>query len=60
MRQPPIVEELTAAGVSLWLDDLDRTRLDGGLAALIADSGIRGVTTNPTIFDKAVGSGAQA
>lgn len=60
MRQPRIVEELTAAGVSLWLDDLDRTRLGGGLAALIAGSGIRGVTTNPTIFDKALGSGAQA
>ena len=60
MTQPLIVEELTAAGVSLWLDDLNRDRLDGGLEALIAGSGIRGVTTNPTIFDKAVGSGSQA
>jgi len=57
---PPILTELAAAGVSLWLDDLDRTRLDGGLAELIARSAICGVTTNPTIFDRALGSGSQA
>lgn len=61
---PEVLNELTAGGVSLWLDDLDRTRLDsaGGersLHHLMQRRAIRGVTTNPTIFDRAVGSGAQ-
>lgn len=61
---PEVLSELTSGGVSLWLDDLDRTRLDAGggersLKHLIERRAIRGVTTNPTIFDRAVGSGAQ-
>ncbi len=49
---------LTAAGVSVWLDDLSRTRLtSGSLAALVRDKHVTGVTTNPTIFQAAVGSG---
>ena len=55
-----ICHELTAAGLSLWLDDLDRGRIPDGLNALIAGSGISGVTTNPTIFDRALRSGANA
>lgn len=52
---------LSDAGVSIWLDDLDRTRLtSGGLASLIADSHVVGVTTNPAIFDKAISSGGAA
>lgn len=51
--------ELTAAGVSIWLDDLARSRLTGGsLAHLITHQHVRGVTTNPTIFEKAVSSGS--
>jgi transaldolase len=50
---------LSAAGVSIWLDDLDRGRLaGGGLAALVDGSHVVGVTTNPSIFEKAVSSGA--
>ncbi|TAK69594.1 MAG: transaldolase [Actinomycetota bacterium] len=50
---------LSDAGVSIWLDDLDRGRLQsGGLAALVRDDSVVGVTTNPTIFAKAVSSGA--
>ena len=46
---------LSDQGVSIWLDDLTRHRLaSGGLAALVADSHVVGVTTNPTIFDKAL------
>ena len=53
--------QLTHAGVSLWLDDLDRTRLtSGNLARLIAEWDVRGVTTNPTIFQKAIATGAPA
>jgi transaldolase len=44
-------------GQSPWYDNLTRELvLDGGLAALVAD-GIRGVTSNPTIFDKAMAHG---
>jgi transaldolase len=47
--------ELTRAGVAIWLDDLSRTRLaDGSLVRLVRDSHVVGVTTNPTIFQKAI------
>ncbi len=50
---------LTAAGVSIWLDDLSRARLDSGnLADLISTRNVRGVTTNPSIFEKAISVGA--
>ena len=46
---------LRAAGVSIWLDDLSRERLtSGSLAALTRDQGVSGVTTNPTIFARAI------
>ncbi|MGH3766703.1 MAG: transaldolase [Pseudonocardiaceae bacterium] len=49
------VTELTAAGVAIWLDDLSRARLaTGSLAELVRDSHVVGVTTNPTIFQKAM------
>lgn len=57
---PAVLNEISAAGVSLWLDDLDRTRLAGGLESLIAGSHITGVTTNPTIFDRAISAGSAA
>lgn len=55
-----VLEEITASGVSLWLDDLNRNRLDGSLADLITNRAIRGVTTNPTIFDRAISAGGDA
>lgn len=46
---------LTAAGVSIWLDDLSRGRLvSGDLRRLIDDKHVVGVTTNPTIFAAAL------
>jgi transaldolase len=52
--------QLSAAGVAVWLDDLSRERLSSGnLAALIRDRHVVGITTNPTIFQKAI-SGADA
>jgi transaldolase len=49
---------LSAAGVSIWLDDLSRERLtSGNLQQLITDSSVAGVTTNPTIFAAAVANG---
>ena len=51
--------DLTAAGVSLWLDDLSRQRLQSGnLENLIATENIVGVTTNPSIFQAALTSGS--
>jgi transaldolase len=49
------LDALSGAGVSIWLDDLSRERLEtGNLAALMAEKNVVGVTTNPTIFQKAV------
>ena len=49
---------LTDAGVSIWLDDLSRDRLtSGSLADLVANQHVTGVTTNPSIFAKAISSG---
>jgi len=46
---------LTAAGVSIWLDDISRQRLtSGGLDSLRRDQHVVGVTSNPTIFAKAL------
>jgi transaldolase len=46
---------LTDAGVSIWLDDLSRERLTSGtLPDLVAHDHVSGVTTNPSIFAKAI------
>jgi transaldolase len=50
---------LSDAGVSIWLDDLSRERLDtGNLAALVESHDVVGVTTNPTIFAGALSQGS--
>ena len=50
-----VLAQLSDAGVALWLDDISRDRLaTGNLAALIRDRHIVGVTSNPTIFQKAI------
>jgi len=47
--------DLSAAGVSIWLDDISRERLiTGGLDALRRNQHVVGVTSNPTIFAKAL------
>jgi transaldolase len=47
--------QLSAAGVAIWLDDLSRERLStGSLDRLRRESRVVGVTTNPTIFAKAL------
>ncbi|GAA4815327.1 transaldolase [Streptomyces ziwulingensis] len=49
---------LADEGVSLWLDDLSRSRIaSGNLAELLRTRNIVGVTTNPSIFQAAIGSG---
>jgi len=52
-------QDLRAAGVSIWLDDLSRGRIrSGDLDRLIAESDVVGITTNPTIFAAAFADGA--
>ncbi|OBF78565.1 transaldolase [Mycobacterium sp. 852002-51613_SCH5001154] len=55
MTQNPNLAALSAAGVSVWLDDLSRQRLQSGnLQELIDTKSVVGVTTNPSIFQKAL------
>lgn len=56
-----ILENLTRAGVSIWLDDLTRNRItSGNLKDLIDTMSVRGVTTNPSIFEGAIAGSAEA
>jgi transaldolase len=58
MTQNQNLAALSAAGVSVWLDDLSRDRLQSGsLQQLIDTRGVVGVTTNPTIFQHALAHG---
>ncbi len=52
------VARLNDFGQSPWYDNITRTLVNGGgLADLVRDDGIRGVTSNPTIFEKAIAGG---
>jgi transaldolase len=52
------LHKLSKRGVSVWIDSLSRTMLESGeLARLMKDDAVVGVTTNPTIFQKAIASG---
>jgi transaldolase len=52
------LKELSAVGVSIWLDDLNRPLItSGGLQQLIDNSSVVGVTTNPSIFAAALSQG---
>lgn len=58
-RIPQPLQSLMRNGVSVWLDDLSRDRLtSGNLADLVSTRGVVGVTTNPTIFQNAIGASA--
>jgi transaldolase len=53
-----VLGELTNDGVSVWLDDISRDRLEtGNLEQLVRDFHVRGVTSNPTIFAHALSKG---
>jgi transaldolase len=46
---------LTAAGTSIWLDQLSRGLIDSGeLARMVTEESLRGVTSNPAIFEKSI------
>ncbi|MEU0075051.1 transaldolase [Streptomyces sp. NPDC006332] len=54
------LDRLAAEGVAIWLDDLSRERIAGGrLEGLVREQRVVGITSNPTIFAKAIRSGAR-
>ena len=58
MTQNEKLAELSAAGVSVWLDDLSRDLISSGdLATLVDTKSVTGVTTNPSIFQAALSAG---
>ncbi|MGB2968384.1 MAG: transaldolase family protein, partial [Candidatus Nanopelagicales bacterium] len=53
------LKALSDVGVSIWLDDLSRTRLtSGSLAQMLVTDSVVGVTTNPSIFDNSITGGS--
>ena len=54
-RVNPRLAALTEAGTAVWLDQIRRSLIEGGeLQRLIDESSLRGVTSNPAIFEKAI------
>jgi transaldolase len=58
MSNRSAIAKLLDFGQSPWCDNLTRSLARGGLCALVDDDGIRGVTSNPTIFEKAMAAGS--
>src|SRR5947209_13622203 len=51
----PRLKRLTEAGVSIWLDQIRRSLIESGeLARMVAEESLRGMTSNPSIFEKAI------
>ena len=53
-RVAPPIKELKRIGQSLWLDNIRRQLITSGELGRLRDEGVSGVTSNPTIFEKAV------
>jgi len=52
------IHHLQGLGQSIWLDNIDRGMLDSGeLERMIAEDGIGGITSNPSIFEKGISKG---
>src|SRR5579871_995898 len=51
------VQQLLEAGQSVWLDNVRRSMFASGELKRLIDQGLRGMTSNPTIFEKAIGAG---
>ena len=59
MARADAFDRLEEAGVAVWLDDLNRSRIQSGsLARMVEQGEIVGITTNPTTFAKAIGAGS--
>jgi transaldolase len=53
------IHELATQGQSLWLDNLQRGLITSGELSRLRDAGITGITSNPTIFEKAISGSAE-
>ena len=51
------LKDLAAVGQSIWIDNIRRSMFASGDLQRLIDDGLRGMTSNPTIFEKAIGSG---
>src|ERR1700734_2934818 len=51
------IQQLLDDGQSVWLDNLRRSMFASGELKRMIDRGLRGMTSNPTIFEKAIGAG---
>ncbi|TAM56329.1 bifunctional transaldolase/phosoglucose isomerase [bacterium] len=51
------IQQLTACGQSVWLDNIRRAMFASGELERLIAAGVRGMTSNPTIFSKAIGAG---
>jgi len=52
------MQELAEFGQSVWLDYISRSLIDSGKLQEMIDKGVRGMTSNPSIFDKAISNSA--
>ena len=52
------MQELAEFGQSVWLDYISRSLIDSGKLQEMIDNGVRGMTSNPSIFDKAISNSA--
>ena len=52
------LHELSKLGQSVWLDDIRRAYFSTGELTRLVDLGVRGLTSNPTIFEKAIAGSA--
>jgi hypothetical protein len=55
-RSADRIKQLTAAGQSVWIDFIKRSMLGDGTLQKMIDEGLRGMTSNPSIFEKAITS----
>src|SRR5690242_16411534 len=53
------VKKIHDLGQSIWMDSISRQMINSGeLEKLIEEDGVKGITSNPTIFEKAIGGSA--
>src|SRR5512135_2355955 len=52
------IQKLAELGQSIWMDNIQRKMLTGGCLQTMIDEGLLGMTSNPTIFEKAIGGGS--
>ena len=51
------LEQLHRQGQSVWYDFISREMIESGALRRLIDLGVRGMTSNPSIFEKAIGGG---